>query len=438
VERLGYIKDYEVRLKRKNGNPLTGLITAAVIYDDKGAAAGYRGILRDVTLQRQLEEQLRHAQKMEAVGQLTGGIAHDFNNILTAIIGFAYVLQSRLEEDSPLRSHAEVILASAEKAASLAQGLLAFSSRQVSNPKPVPLNDTVHRIRTLLLNLTGEHIRIGLNMSEENPVIMADSGQMDQVLMNLAVNARDAMPGGGMLSIETGVAELDTSFIAANGFGTSGRFALLKVSDTGSGMDEETLKRIFEPFFTTKEVGKGTGLGLSIIYGIVKQHKGYITVSSEPGRGTTFKIYLPLAEEKDLLQQNDEQAPDEQGTETILLAEDDRDLRLLMRTVLSELGYTLIDAVDGEDAIAKFREYRDRIDLLLFDVIMPKKNGREVYDEIKTMQPDVKVLFTSAYPAEIVEKRGVLDDGLPFVPKPVTPAVLLKRIREVLDAGSSR
>lgn len=431
----GFIKDYEIRMKRKNGEPLIVLMTATGVHDSAGSTTAFRGILRDVTSERKLEEQLRHAQKLEAVGQLTGGIAHDFNNILTAIIGFSYILQSKLDAGSLLKSHADAVVALAEKAAGLTQNLLAFSSKQNTNPRPVQLNNVVIRLKKLLSKLIDEEIELVVNLTQDELVVMADSGQMDQVLMNLAANARDAMRGRGTLTIETKAIELDEEFLAVTGYGKSGRYALLKVSDTGEGMDRATVKRIFEPFFTTKEVGKGTGLGLSIVYGIVRQHNGYISVTSELRRGTTFEIYLPLIDAVVEPEQPRGEEAEPGGTETILLVEDDRELRTLMHVVLEDAGYSLIEAVDGEDAIAKFKAHREEIDLLLLDVIMPKKNGREVYDQIKTLRPDVKVLFMSAYPEEIVQKRVILNDGMPFVSKPVTPPALLRKIRDVVEAA---
>jgi PAS domain S-box-containing protein len=437
IARNGYIKDYEIRLKRKDGEHIICLMTATAMRDDSGSTVAYRGILRDVTSERKLGEQLRHAQKMEAVGQLTAGIAHDFNNILTAIIGFAYVLQEKLADDPVLTSHAEQILSSSQKAANLTQSLLTFSSKQITNPRPVPLNDIVDRMRKLLTRLSGEEIEVGIRLTRDNPVILADTGQLDQVLMNLAANARDAMPAGGSLTVETKVAELDEGFIAAHGFGKPGRYALLSIADTGAGMDERTLKRIFEPFFTTKKVGKGTGLGLSIVYGIVTQHSGYIDVQSRPGKGTAFHIYIPLHQAGVEQEGDSVDGSDARGSETILLAEDDNDLRRLIQSILRDRGYTLIEAVDGEDAVVKFLDHRDRIDLLLFDVIMPNKNGKEAYDEIRKIRPDIKVLFASAYPLEIVQKRGILEEGMPFLSKPVAPPLLMKRIRDILDGRDS-
>jgi PAS domain S-box-containing protein len=436
IERYGYIKEYEIRLRRKSGEPIICQMTATAVRDDRGATIAYRGILRDVTSERQLEEQLRHAQKMEAVGQLTAGISHDFNNILTAIIGFAYVLQEDLPQDSALRFRAEQILSAAQRAAGLTASLLTFSSKQITNPRQHSLNEIVNRMRDLLIRLAGEAVKVTIRLTPDNPMIMADSGQLDQVLMNLASNARDAMPGGGELTITTQLVELDEPFIAVRGFGRTGRFALLTVTDTGTGIEERTLKRMFEPFFTTKPVGKGTGLGLSIVYGIVSRHGGYVDVQSRPGEGTSFLIYFPLHQAATEGDRQIESMASVRGTETILLAEDDKDLRRLNSGILTDRGFTVIEAKDGDEAVAKFQAHRGKIDLLVLDVFLPRKNGKEAYDQIRALEPSIKVLFTSGYPLEFVQQRGIVEDAIPFLAKPVAPPLLLHKIRDVLDARS--
>ncbi len=435
MERQGFIRDFETRLRRKDGEVLTVLVTATAVVDEKGPADAFRGILRDVTAERQLEQQLRHAQKMEAVGQLTGGIAHDFNNILTAIIGFGHLVLMKQKEDDPLRHFVEHILSAAERATHLTQSLLTFSRKQISNPKALDLNGIVQRVQKLLAKLAGEQVEISLFLSEAPLVVMADSGQVEQVLMNLAANARDAMPSGGRLVLESRRIELDSSFVQTHGYGKPGSYALLSLSDTGTGMDAQTAKRIFEPFYTTKEVGKGTGLGLSIVYGIMKQHNGYINVYSEPGHGTTFKIYFPLTAAAALEQKTQELVPYRGGSETLLLAEDDPEVRRLTKAVLTEFGYQIIEATDGDEAVRLFEERKDSIDMLILDVIMPKRNGREVYDAVRTLKPGVKVLFMSGYTANIITQRGILEEGMQFLPKPAAPTELLKRVREILDGS---
>ena len=400
-------------------------------------------IIRDITERKKAEEeraklelQLRQSQKMEAVGHLTGGIAHDFNNILTAIIGYASLLQMKMKEDEPLRSNVEQILGAAARAAALTQSLLAFSRRQIINPKPVNMNEIVNRAEKLLVRIIGEDIELETILAAEDPIIIADDGQIEQVLMNLATNARDAMPDGGLLSIKTELTEIDEQYIKTHSFGKVGDYVLLSVSDTGVGIDEKIRDQIFDPFFTTKEVGKGTGLGLSMAYGIVKQHDGYINWHSEPGKGTTFKIYFPLSRTVPSVdfRETREAVPDViGGTETILIAEDDAAVRKLTKDILEQSGYTVIEAIDGDDTIKVFMENEEKIRFLILDVIMPKKNGREAYEEIKRINPDMKALFISGYTANVIHKKGILDKSFNFILKPVSPTELLRKVREVLN-----
>jgi CheY-like chemotaxis protein len=317
------------------------------------------------------------------------------------------------------------------------RSLLAYSRKQIINPRPVKINEIVINIENMLHRIIGEDINLQTGLSDHDTTVVADAGQIEQILTNLATNARDAMPAGGTLTIETGVSEMNEQFIKAHGFGMQGRYVLLTVSDTGAGMDENTQKQIFEPFFTTKEVGKGTGLGLSTVYGIVKQHNGFINCYSEPGAGTTFKIYLPRGTKPSdpPVQPSAIERPPllQGGSETILLAEDDDDLRKLIRQVLEDFGYTVLEASDGDAAVVLFREHHAAISLLLLDIIMPKKNGRDAYAEMRDLEPAIKVLFTSGYTADIIHKQGLLDQGLEFILKPVSPTELLKKVRDVLD-----
>ena len=392
------------------------------------------GLNQDISAQKNLEEQLRQAQKMEAIGQFAGGIAHDFNNILTAILGFSSLLQMKIPEHDPLRFNVDQVVVAAERAAGLTQSLLAFSRKQVLNLRPVSLNEVIKKVDKFVGRIIGEDIKLQFIFKEEDIVVNADSGQIEQVLLNLATNARDAMPQGGVFSIVTETVQIDQEYIDFYGFGALGYFARIAVSDSGIGMDAEIRKRIFDPFFTTKEVGKGTGLGLSIVYGIVQQHKGFINVYSEPGRGTTFSIYLPLgkAEQAVRAEQAETQIP-VGGTETILLAEDDALVRDLSRTVLTDFGYTVLEATNGEEAVRVFLEHRDQVRLLLFDIVMPKKNGKEAYEEIRRAAGNVKVIFLSGYPAEVIGSTGLLEQGANLIMKPVHPQNLLRRIREELD-----
>jgi two-component system, cell cycle sensor histidine kinase and response regulator CckA len=411
-------------------------IRAIPRFDSNQQLIGLIHIVRDITEHKKLEEQFRHAQKMEAVGQLTGGIAHDFNNILTAIIGYSNILQMKMKEDDPLKINIEHVLSSAEKAAALTHSLLAFSRKQVINPKAESLNLIINKAQKLLTRLIREDIELRTNLTDKDTTVLVDSGQIEQVLMNLVSNARDAMPGGGLLTIETEAKRLDKEFIMEHGFGKTGNYIVLSISDTGTGMDEKTRDRIFEPFFTTKELGRGTGLGLSMVYAIVKQHNGYINVYSEPGKGTTFRIYLLAAIAS--VEDNGKRIPDvsvipEGGHETILVAEDDDTLRKLSRTVLEGKGYKIIEASDGEDAVKKVLQHQNKIDLAILDVIMPKMNGKASYNAIKSINTDIKTIFMSGYTADLINEQGLLDNGATFIFKPVSPVELLRKVREVLD-----
>ncbi|MCX5904107.1 MAG: PAS domain S-box protein, partial [Proteobacteria bacterium] len=347
-----------------------------------GQLVGAVHVVRDITERKRAEAekeklraQLFQSQKMETVGHLAGGIAHDFNNILAAIMGYANLLQTKMSAADPLYSHVEHILSSSERAATLVHSLLAFSRKQTLSVKQVKINDLVSGVAKLLVRLLGEDITLETVFTGRDPLIMADAGQIDQILFNLATNARDAMPGGGHLTITTDITEIDDTYITEHGYGVLGDYALLTVSDTGAGMDKALQGKIFEPFFTTKEVGKGTGLGLSTAYGIVKQHNGFINCYSEPGTGTTFKIYLPLLEpdtkaENEKTGKRNELMPE--GTETILVAEDDAAVKELIINILSQYGYTVYEAEDGAQAVQVFTEHAQEIDLLVFDIIMPR------------------------------------------------------------------
>lgn len=380
----------------------------------------------------QLAEELRHAQKMEAIGTLAGGVAHDFNNILTAIVGFGTLLQRSLNKDNPYQIYVDQILNAADRATTLVKRLLAFGRKQVITPFPTDLNGIIQSIEKLLARLVSEDVEFKVSLFQEPLVCHVDSGQIDQILMNLVTNARDAMPAGGRLTLTT-----DATVLDENSFGSleqcrPGRYAVLTISDTGFGMDQETKERIFDPFFTTKEVGKGTGLGLSMVYGIVRQHEGFVTVDSEPGTGTTFRIYLPIVA---LSARVEEEAPPvvtKGNRETVLLAEDDKAVRKLSRHVLERNGYEVIEATDGNDAVKKFTEAAGKIDLVLLDVVMPGKNGQVAYAEMKRIQPAVKALFISGYTKDIIGSKGFLAEDINFIAKPVKPDQLIARVQEVL------
>jgi signal transduction histidine kinase len=380
-----------------------------------------------------LREQLYFAQRLDSVGTLAGGIAHDFNNILTAIIGFGNLLLGEMKADDAARDYVRRILKSADRAANLTRGLLAYARKQPINPKPVSVNEIVREIESMLVRVLSEDIKLVITPADKDYVIIADIGQIEQVLMNLATNARDAMPGGGVLSIDTGLIEMDDEYIRAHGYGKPGLYVLITVSDTGVGIDEKTKEKIFEPFFTTKIPGKGTGLGLAIVYGIVKQHHGYINVHSEPGKGATFRIYLPIIEAEVEKAGRELHVTPVGGNETILMAEDEEYVREIIKAVLEKSGYTVIVAKDGVDAMDKFSANKDRIQCILLDVIMPNKNGWEIYETVRAMGLDVKVIFMSGYSKDVISRKMFLKEGLNFISKPVSPAELLKKVREVLD-----
>lgn len=418
----------------KNGSIILIETSGAPILDSRGALLGYRGVDVDITEFLKLEDQLRHAQKMEAVGTMAGGIAHDFNNILNVIIGYGTMILDRMEADSLSKEQMNEILAAAERAAILTKRLLIFSRKQVVEMKPVNINELILGLQKMLLRTIRENIDFKLDIAIRPLVVMADAGQIEQVLMNFTTNARDAMPEGGHLTIGTRIQELDDEYVAAYGYGKPGMYTLITVTDTGHGMDAETQKKIFEPFFTTKGIGEGTGLGLAISYGIIKQHNGYIKVYSEPGQGAEFKIYLPLIEDAAILENKTEaSAPAKGGNEMILVAEDDASLRKLSKIVLEAYGYSVILAEDGEDAITKFMENRDKIQLVILDIIMPKKSGKEAGETIRKESPLTKILFMSGYTMDIIKTKELTKAGFDFILKPVVPKDLLKKVREVLD-----
>jgi PAS domain S-box-containing protein len=393
-------------------------------------------LAKDVTERLRLEQQLRQAQKMEAVGRLAGGVAHDFNNILTAILGSAELLIQDLPEGHEHRIDAEEIRRAAQRAADLTRQLLAFSRQQVLAPKVLDVNAVVQGVERMLRRLIGENIELRTTLARDLGAVRADPSQLEQVILNLAVNARDAMPQGGKLTIETAHADLDEDYAPATA-GT-GRHVLLAVSDTGTGMDEATRAHLFEPFYTTKEIGRGTGLGLATVYGVVKQSGGHIWVYSEPGHGSTFKIYLPtVAESPEPVVTAEQLAVREAagGTETILLVEDEQIVRSLARRVLIQQGYTVLDAPAGPEALALSDAHTGEIHLLLTDVVMPGIGGRELARRFAARRPDAGVLYLSGYSDDAILRHGLLDPGTFFLQKPFTPQALTHKVREVLDAG---
>jgi len=364
---------------------------------------------------------------------LAGGVAHDFNNILSAIMNYSYLLKKGMSEGSSQSGIVDKIIQLSDNAAKITRELLAFSRRQYIEPVPLRLNNEIQRINNFLKNFIGEDIKIETILAREDLTIIADRGQIEQIMMNLAANARDAMPDGGVLTIETELVELNDSFITIHGFGRPGMYILLSVTDTGTGMDEETRQKIFEPFFTTKDMGKGTGLGLAIVYGVVQQHEGYINVYSQPGKGTTFRIYLPTIKAELDPEEEEVALLQLKGSgETILLAEDEPTLREPIKKILEEFDYRVIEAVDGEDAVKNFMIHKDEIDLLVFDVVMPKMSGHKAIEEIRKVMPGIKDILTSGYAGEKINIPGIEAGGTMFVAKPVLPEHLLFKIREIL------
>ncbi len=415
------------------GGSLRVEVKAYPLRDVSGAVTGAIEIVNNISERVRLEEQLRQAQKMEAVGLLAGGVAHDFNNILSAIIGYGNLLDLKLPRDSGCRPYAGQILAAGERAASLTRSLLAFSRKQVISPRPLDLNEVIGKVEQLLRRVLGEDVELRTALAPAPLGIVADPVQVEQVLLNLATNARDAMPRGGALTIETHPCVIDEQFRRANGFGAPGGYARIDVRDTGVGMSADVRGRIFEPFFTTKELGRGTGLGLAVVYGAVRQNLGYVAVESEPGRGATFRIWFPLAAQAADGEQPAPQPPPLRGSGRILVVEDDRTVRELLSAVLAEYGYDVVQAADGVEAIALVEQRGAAFDLCIVDVVMPRLGGRETWERLRALAPGLKALFVSGYTADAVLRRGMLGSGEAFLSKPVPPQVLLAKVREILE-----
>jgi signal transduction histidine kinase len=406
----------------------TYLITI-VPFTDSGYVNLYG---RDVTEERTLAERLNQAQKMEAIGQLTGGIAHDFNNVLQAISGYCEVLKQRITPEN--QKYLVEITKAANRAAALTARLLAFSRKQISRPQVVKTKDLVRSIHKMLERVIGEDIELKVLIDPDTGNFLADPGQVDQVLMNLAVNARDAMPSGGTLTLDTSNCSLDEAYVRDHPAAKAGEYVCLAVSDTGVGMDQGTLSHIYEPFFTTKEIGKGTGLGLSIVYGIVKQSGGYINCRSEVGRGTTFTIYLPLTcGETDTSPITMPGKAGPGGTETILLVDDEPSVRNIARIMLEAAGYVVMDAPGGEEALSIAAARWVAVSLLVTDVVMPRMSGKELARRLQEMSPAVRVLYVSGYTADVISNHGILDTGVDYLQKPFSSYELLNKVREILD-----
>jgi two-component system cell cycle sensor histidine kinase/response regulator CckA len=428
------LQDVEMELRRRDGEKLTVHLSATLKLDDIGTVTGFRVFVHDLTRYKKLEQQLFQAQKMESIGLLAGGVAHDFNNLLTAILGYGETIQENINaSDELLQICSDKIREAALRAKELTGKLLAFSRKQVLNPQPVAVNGIIADMTALLGRVMGEDIELRSELSNSGMVVMADAVQIGQVLANLATNARDAMPRGGKLIIETAPVIVDETTKKTSDLEQTGRYARITVSDTGAGIGEDQMKRIFEPFFTTKEIGRGTGLGLAISYGIMKQHGGSIVARNVPGRGATFDLYLPLTEAVATGRKAPEGLSATAGTETILVAEDEEIVRSLVSRMLERAGYKVISAGDGADAVEKFMENKDTVSLVLSDVVMPKKTGREIYEEVKALRPDIRVIFISGYTADIIHNKGIQETDFDFITKPFSKNALLSKIREVLD-----
>jgi PAS domain S-box-containing protein len=430
----------EKRYLRKDGGVVWANLLLSLLRSPSGDPLHFVAVVEDITGQKRAEDERRHlerqllqAQKMESVGRLAGGVAHDLNNHLTVINGYCAMLLGELGPDGPLREQVGEILLAGNRAATLTQQLLAFSRKQVAEPRVISLNDVVAEAGKMLSRLIGDDVEIVTHFDSGLGSVMADPSQMNQVLMNLAINARDAMPDGGRIIIETLYTDLDEGYAAQHAGVEPGPYVLLSITDTGLGMTQEVMQHIFEPFFTTKGVGVGTGLGLSTVYGIVKQAGGWIWVYSEPGKGSTFKVYLPrVGGAPEPLSAPVSAAETLRGTETVLVVEDQPEVRRLTLAVLRNHGYRLLEAANGSQALSLCEQYPEPIHLLITDVVMPGMTGRELAMRLVALRPSLKTLYTSGYTANAIVHEGVLDPDVAYLPKPFSPAQLAAKVREVL------
>ncbi len=421
------------RHKKKDGRIIDVSITLQefVLADRPCVLA----VALDVTARNRMETQLRQVQKMEAIGSLAGGVAHDFNNLLSVILGYSNMLTESLKPGDPMRADLEEISQAGQRAADLTRQLLAFSRQQILEPRALDLNAVIQGIAKMLRRLVGEDVELSVAAAPQLGTVRADQGQVEQVIMNLIVNSRDAMPEGGKVTIETANVVLDAGYAAAHPGVSAGPYVMLAVTDTGAGMDAATKERIFDPFFTTKEMGSGTGLGLATVFGIVQQSGGNIWVYSEPGLGTTIKVYLPQADGPcDELVAAVPEMLNTRGSETILLVEDEESVRVLTRTILERLGYRVIEAHSGGDALLICEQHTATIHVLLTDVVMPRMSGRKLAERLGTLRPEMKVLYMSGYTDDSIVRHGVLESGVAFLQKPITPETLARKLREVIDS----
>ncbi len=428
--------DLEKRFVRKDGSTVWGHTTAVWLFDVNGRPVQSVVLVQDITNRKSLEEQLQQAQKMEAVGRLAGGIAHDFNNLLTAILGHSELLLSSFEPGDRLRKDVAEIKKAGEIAAALTRQLLAFSRKQILEPRVINLNYIVGDMETMLRRVIGEDVELVTETDPNLGLVTCDPGQMEQIILNLAVNARDAMPQGGQLTIETANQELNEAYASKHVSVKAGRYVKLTVRDTGCGMEAETKAHMFEPFFTTKIQGRGTGLGLSMVYGIVQQSEGHIDVHSELGQGTTFRIYFPrVAEGVSITERAHHVVNGTSGSETILLVEDEEIVRSLVCNVLQAQGYSVLEAESGPEALKISEAHEGRIDLMLTDIVMPQMSGRELAHRLSLLRPEMRILYMSGYTDDTTVPDKALGPGTLLLQKPFTPEILMSRVRQVLDTA---